>query len=179
MMEHIPEETLALYAGGDLPADEAIRVDVHLRACSECEVLVREYREAQELLAASVQDPELEELRELRDGIAARLSSGRRRAESWIWWAGAGAAAAIALLFASTFHQPVAAPVKAPETLWLKPALPAPHLEMAVVRKKRIRRESGIRTVALLTRPDEPSFIKMTTSDPNVVILWQPTERIQ
>jgi len=185
-MEHISEQRLALYAGGDLPPEEAANVEVHLRSCGDCEWIAGEYQRTQEMMAAAVQDPEPEELRELRAGITARLSDRPRQAVGWIWWA-AAASAALVLLFALMSQRtrlgdgggPVVAQTKVPETIWLTPALPIPHLETAVLRKQRTRQRPGIRTVALLTRPDEPSFLRMTTSDPNVVILWQPSERTQ
>ncbi len=186
MMGHISEESLALFAGGDLPPDEAANTEVHLRGCGACQALLREYRDAQEFVTASAQDPKPDELRELRAGIARKLGEGVRGVPSWTLWA-AATAAAIALLFVSRFRQPSVTQVRVPEMLWIRPVLPVPHLELAAVRRTRREatrreptlREPGIQTVALLTRPDEPSFIKITTSDPNVVILWQPTERIQ
>ena len=188
MTEHISEERLALYAGRDLPADEAANVEAHLRGCGECQAQAGEYRKTQEFLAAAVLDPEPDELREVRAGIARRLRDHRRRATAlWVW--PAAAAAVLALFFVASIlrldthtsdsMRPMVTHVKTPETLWMTPVFPAPHLEIAALRKKRPDRRPGIRTVALLRRPDEPALIKMTTSDPNVVILWEASERVQ
>ncbi len=187
MTKHISEERLALYAGRDLPARDAASIETHLRWCDKCQALLTEYRDAQKFLVSSVEDPGPEELRQLREGIARELTSARHRAPArWLW--AAIAAAALALLFVSNWQrvphpghtrEQATAQVIVPERIQDMPALPAPRLKIVALPKKRMRHEVGLRAVALLERADEPAFIKMTTPDPNVLILWQTTERIQ
>ena len=49
-MRHPREETLALFAGGDLGAFARWRVLRHLRGCDECRTEVREFEESAEVL---------------------------------------------------------------------------------------------------------------------------------
>jgi len=187
--EHISEERLALYAARDLPARETASVETHLRCCGECQALVTEYQDAQAFLTESVEDPSPDELRRLRDGIAHELTSvGHHAPAPWLWPALLTPALALTLIFVTTWQRLVyprhsreesTGQVIVPQTIPALPALPTPRLETVALPKKAVRPTAGLRTVALLQRADESPFIKMTTPDPNVVILWQASERIQ
>jgi hypothetical protein len=45
-----------------------------------------------------------------------------------------------------------------------------------VARAPRKRIEPGMREATLITKAGQPDYLKMNTSDPNVVILWQLEE---
>jgi hypothetical protein len=186
MMEHIREERLALYAGGDLPVNERGVVTAHLNECCECLTRLREFQEAQNFVLAALKDPERDELAEVREHLAAKLRLGRSTEKRRVWWfAGAAAAAALLTVALTLDHRPA---VKQETIAFSQPqpakkATATPELQaiqrpiVAPRRKPSRNREVGIRSVALIARENQPSILKMTTADPNVVILWQSNER--
>ena len=51
------ETDIALYAGGDLPAEQAALVDLHLAECTACRALLEDLRAGQTLLREWRDDP--------------------------------------------------------------------------------------------------------------------------
>jgi hypothetical protein len=101
----------------------------------------------------------------------------------WAWW-GTGVAAALAILIMPRYfeHRPVATerakPLVLTESIKPGPPLQIPLTPIASSRPRHLRsQEAGIRTVTLISQADREPIIKMTTADPNVVILWQLNER--
>jgi hypothetical protein len=89
-----------------------------------------------------------------------------------------GAAAALVLI-ASVFalrRQQAPRPSEVQLVAQLPPPLVmvAPRLSLAAaVHHARRRPQAGLRSVALITRADQPPLIRMITADPKVVILWE------
>lgn len=180
-MEHIREEQLALYAAGDLAPHDKSATAAHVQNCGTCQAIVAGFHEVQDFVSSALLDPAADELMEVRDGIRIKLRERRSWAgRGWAAWA-AVAAAAAAMIFFGIEHKPITAPQPVPPVAQLKP-LEMPHLQIrqVVLHKPRVRhRDAGIRSVDLIARADQPPLIKMTTADPNVVILWQSNEGVK
>jgi hypothetical protein len=188
MTEHIREEQLALYAGGDLPHRESSAVAAHVQDCPECHQALAEFYDTQNFLTGALQNPTAGELSEVRKRLLKELPPRWTSQRRWTPWMIGAAAAILAMLFLShglehkaaigRKEQPIVVLPHVTEKLVSRPAAGTPHLLRAASRKKRLRpREAGIRTVSLIARADQAPTIKMTTVDPNVVILWQTNER--
>lgn len=179
MMEHIGEEQLALYATGDLAPKETSAVAAHVQDCETCREAVAGFRETQGFVVSALVDPAVEELVAVRERVSARLQQTGGRHWRWAWPAlGAAAAAALVTTFITVEQKPAVMPKPAPPVAPLAlpevPHLKIPRLQTAVLHVGHVRhREAGIRSVDLIARADQPALIKMTTADPNVVILWQ------
>lgn len=179
MTAHTSEEQLSLYAAGDLDADTSAKIAAHVSGCESCRAQVDQFRDTLRLIASSFTGPSAEDLSTFRAGLLEQLHRPKQRRASWIW-ALAAATAVLALVLLLPRSEKRAAHV-ASESLALAP-LPqpvvqfaTPGLQPAVSRHtRRPQPEAGIRSVALVTRPNQPALIRMTTADPNVVILWQP-----
>ena len=179
MTAHTSEEQLSLYAAGDLDADTSAKIAAHVSGCESCRAQVDQFRDTLRLIASSFTGPSAEDLSTFRAGVLEQLHRPKQRRASWIW-ALAAATAVLALVLLLPRSEKRAAHV-ASESLALAP-LPqpvvqfaTPGLQPAVSRHtRRPQPEAGIRSVALVTHPNQPALIRMTTADPNVVILWQP-----
>ncbi len=183
MMEHIREEQLALYATGDLAPHVEGSVAAHVRSCESCRAIVIGFRDAQSFVASALMDPSANELADVRERVNARLQERRGGHWRWAGWS-AAAAAVVALIFIGIENKPAAAPEPVLPVAQLKPPdvpqLEVPQLRTAVLHRPRVRhRDAGIRSVDLIARADQPPLIKMTTADPNVVILWQSNEGVR
>ena len=187
-MEHIREEQLALYAGGDLSSQENNAVATHLRGCAECQQVLAEFQETRGFVVSALQNPEIGELAEVRRRLAAELSRHQSKERRWAWWMAGATAAALALLIlphrfekqpvVTLRPEPVITASAVPEKIHSEPLGNVPHLHVAASRTVHARpRKAGIRTVALIAQADQEPVIKMTTADPNVVILWQTDKR--
>lgn len=178
-MKHPSEEQLSLYAWGDLHPQDHHAITGHLRDCGQCRKLLSEFEEAQRLITASLQNPTESELSEVRTRLTARLRPQGSRVRPGVWWS-AGVAAALTLLALPHVvnHQPsVAQNVEQPvlaERIPPGPMLQIPLTPVATSRPKRsLLPKAGIRSVTLISQADREPIIKMTTADPNVIILWQ------
>lgn len=178
-MEHIREEQLALFATGDLALNETSATAAHVQACETCQALVAGFRDVQDFVSSALLDPPADELVEVRDRMRMKLRARR----SWTGWA-VTAAAAVALVLIGTENKPITEPQPVPPVAQLKPLevphLPIPQLSTVVLHRPRVRHQNaGIRSIDLIARADQPMLIKMTTADPNVMILWQSNEGVK
>ena len=182
-MRHICEEQLALYAWGDLPSQESSVITSHLQDCDSCRKALAKFQEMRGFIAASVHNPEADELSEVHTRLIAELQVQQSNARPWAWW-GAGVAASLTLLLLPHFfeHRPSATPIT--ESLILTenmdpgPTLQIPLTPITASHPKHLRsQKAGIRSVTLISQTDWEPIVKMITADPNVVILWQLNER--
>jgi anti-sigma factor RsiW len=183
------EERLALYAGGDLPKDEASEVERHLGECPGCQMFSSGLKESQELLLELHREPLAPaHFAAVRARVLAELERGRRPFWRRGWVFGFGAVAAALL---------VALAVMPPVRSWLSPgreSTPKPVLVMehspasngglaagVVVPPGSLgppvaRRVLRVATHQRRTRPKaqtgEPVLIKIVSDDPDVVIYW-------
>ena len=184
MMEHVREEQLALYAWGDLPPQESRAVTAHLQDCGQCQKVLAEFHETRSFVTVSLQNPDASELSEVHTRLAAKLQPRQASERHWAWWA-TGVAAVLALLtLPHRFeHQPI--PIQRTESLLTENINPGPTIKIpltpiAASRPRRLRfQKAGIRAVALITQVDREPLIKMTTADPNVIILWQSSGKAE
>ena len=180
MTAHTSEEQLSLYAAGDLDAVTSAKIAAHVSGCESCRAQVDQFRDTLRLIASSFPEPSAEDLSTFRAGLLEQLHRPKQRRASWTWaLAAATAVLALVLLLPRNERRPAAH--VASESLALAPLpqpvvqLATPGVQPAVSRHtRRPQPEAGIRSVALVTRPNQPALIRMTTADPNVVILWQP-----
>ncbi len=179
MSGHFGVNELALFAGGDLPGEERVAISEHLRECVEC----REQAASFEALGGSLREfaiePADEDLRLMRESVAHRIDAGKR-GSLWNWcWAclPAGLAAASILTFIGVHRTTPPESVKILQATTLSPQpLPQVPLVIALAEPKPKvkplhKSEAGIRTVSLVARKDGSSVLRMTTADPNVLIL--------
>lgn len=179
MMEHIREEQLALYSTGDLAPGSEVAVTAHVQDCEMCRSAVSGFRETQSFLASALIDPAAGELVEVRERVNVRLRERRAWHRRWAW--PVGAAAALALILAGIERRPAVLPKPVvPVAQLASPEMPRLQIPRLVLHTPRVRhRDAGLRSVDLVARADQPALIKMTTADPNVVILWQSNEGVK
>jgi hypothetical protein len=184
-VKHIREEQLALYAWGDLAPQSYRAVADHLQTCDQCQRLLSEFQKTRSFIATSLQNPEANELSEVRTWLTAKLHSQQSSARPWAWWATGVAAALVLLILPHTLeHRPSVTQETEPPILVANlnpgPTLQIPLTPIAASRPKHLRsQKAGIRDVTLISQADREPVIKMTTADPNVVILWQLNERTE
>jgi anti-sigma factor RsiW len=172
------EERIALHAGGDLPAGEAMEVERHLGECAGCQVLWSGLRESLQTLRAAHCADQQDTLAPahftaVRARVLAELDR-RRKWWGWVWAGGLGAATlAVVLGFAMW---PGRTPPLPKVAMAIPPAQiladargshPSRDRKEAVVAQKRHHRAA-----APVTRRRPPLTVKLQTSDPNIVIYW-------
>ena len=187
-MSHVSEERLALYAGSDMARDEAGAVEEHLRSCTGCRASLAEFQNDRAVLLSGLGEPKAHELVDVRRRVLLQLEEQRRGTGNWMWaTAVAVAAILVALLLfpwqqsrrviqpdlAATYH------LQAPYRQITRPSIPNLAPNVGSKRDNRNEPAPGLRTVSLLSERDGPQILKMTTSDPEVVILWQLNGRTQ
>jgi anti-sigma factor ChrR (cupin superfamily) len=166
------EAQLALYLRGDLSIADHRTVAVHVDVCSTCQSTLEDLSRSHELLVGSFEEPTPAELSAVRSAVAARIQT-RRRGPAWrIWTFAASAVTAVIILLANLPLQtqaprPPMAPKVPPPAIKISP----PPLAARIMPRRRVA--PAARTVTLLTRAEQPAFLKINTPDPNVVILWQ------
>jgi len=185
MSGHPDPHELALWAGGDLHLSDAPRVGLHLDGCAECRQTVEEIESTQVLLRSAFAEPSEVDVESVRGGLARRLAA-RQRTARWCWSMGCAAAALLILFLGATYRKLPVPPV-AERSIQL-PRLSAPaHVELEIPEVKQVarprpqrphaREEAGLRAVNLLPGADGSLELRLTTADPNVIILLPPTER--
>ena len=189
VMRHVSEEQLALYVDGEF-WDGRSAVEEHLRGCANCQGLLAELQESRATLLGSFREPAGEELRDVRLRVVRRLEGRKQAARIWVWGS-VMAAVAIVLAVLLFPRQPRSVPVTQSPRLataslqvpyrpvvWL--SMPdIPKYEGRISAKHQHNPAPGLRSVTLLAEGDGRRVLRMTTTDPDVVILWQLNERIQ
>ena len=156
------EERVALYAGGDLAAEETAGVERHLGECAGCQVFASGMKQALETLReAHGETPVEAHFAAVRARVMERVASPRRMA----WWYAVAAAAAVlvAALAVRLEWRPVPpVPVAAVRT-------PPPPAGALVIPKRteRAARPAGIRRART-----EQVLVRLETDNPDVVIYW-------
>lgn len=184
MTGHPAAEILALWAGGDIDGDVRAELGLHLESCAECRRNVDEIRRTREILAASFEEPSETDLRQLRIGLLRSIEK-RRRTARWCWSL-AGAVAVLALVTMPTTHRTAPISPVAERNIQL-PAFPASvHLALTLPEKKRIpakpasradlEQQTGLRAVNFVPGANGSTQLRLTTADPNVIILLTETE---
>lgn len=175
----------------DLPEKESRAVENHLAVCKSCRELLAEFHLVQNVLRNSIQDPDPADLVEVRERVLAEVQHAPERKLEWRF---AGLALALASTVIAVFivgvghrtttDQPPARTMQAktaklPFTV-SKPvteSLNTPKLASHRVRARHLDR--GIRAITLMAQAGHAPMLKLATFDPDVVILWEPTGRIQ
>ena len=159
------EERVALHVGGDLPADEASALEVHLAGCLGCQVLWSGMRESLDLLRGAHSEPlPAAAYTAVRGRVMAELAAGR-----WIWWrwAAALAAAAVVMLVAlAVWPERRVEPL--PRVALAVP--PGPELPHTAQAKPPVPPRRGHAKPSAL--PRQPLLVRLVTDDPNIVIYW-------
>jgi anti-sigma factor RsiW len=180
MNGHVREELLALYLRNDLPKKDHGRVARHANDCPECQRTLADLSRSYELLARLFADPDQHDLVSVRRAVMRQIHAGGQGHRVW----GLAAAAVVLLTVAFVLawqgerQEPLAVarlPRPSPPAVILR-TRPFELSTAPVVRARHKRIEPGIRTATLVTETGEPAYLKMKTSDPNVVILWQLQE---
>jgi anti-sigma factor RsiW len=159
------ELEIALYAGGDLPVEEAAEIERHIAGCEECRELLGVYAASRAELAETAADVDEFAVSAVRHRVMAKLRAPRRRFIPV--FASAAVTVAAAALVIGIF-----APRRHVDTMNLQPPAPAvAHVSIpnhpatertAVVPHARARRAG----------PEEPTVVWLETDDPNIVIYW-------
>ena len=187
-MSHVSEERLALFAGSDMSRDEAGGVEEHLRNCAECRASLAEFQDYREVLLSSLREPAADELVDVRRRVLLQVREQRRATGNWIWATGMAVAAIIIAFFLFPWQQSrrvvhpdpaTTSHLRAPYRQIARPTIPNLAGNVGSMRRNRNEPAPGLRTVSLLSERDGPQILKMTTSDPEVVILWQLNGRTQ
>ena len=182
MSAHVSEEILALYVRGDLPEQDLPSVARHLDECQDCKKIQADLSFSYELFTSSLKESTAAELAALRSAVMGKIRAGTADSRSGVWML---AAAAAVLLLVATFTwrserqelPPVARlPRPGPPAVMPSPEPPIATPRTHVARAPRKYVTPGMREATLITKAGEPDYLKMNTSDPNVVILWQVQE---
>jgi hypothetical protein len=161
------EDRIALYAGDDLPAEDAAEVERHLGQCPECARFAEEMRESQvslKLLSNSAPGPM----------VRGRVMQAVDRRPGRIPWVAAAAAACVVIAAGLSWHlrePPRVEPVPiaaAPPVVIPAPPPPPPRVVPAIRKRKPKWKPEPV----LLAQNTEPLVVKMLTDDPDVVIIW-------
>ena len=173
-MTHIPENRLALYAGGELDAPEALSVTRHLENCAECRHKTDEYRGAAEWLKGVAAEPHAGQLYRLRESVLQSVpQTHSRKSSSWI----TATAASLALVFVAVLLLRPAQKQSAPATAVELPPLPAGRASLGpLILPGRdwhpAVRHAQPRLTLVAKSSENMPVIRVKTSDPNIVILW-------
>lgn len=175
-MTHLTPETLALHWSRDLPSAESATVSRHLDICPECRRSFAELEISQQLLHSAWLEPSAADLADLRQRVLANL---HRPSPKWPFAAFAAAAAASVLFLARLYTPLPPPPLPRLPIAWNAPALTpmrvsSPRALNVVARKPRPAPKPGIRSASFIAQADAPPILKLTTADPDVIILLPP-----
>jgi anti-sigma factor RsiW len=181
MNGHVRQELLALYLRGDLPVKDYRRVARHVDHCPECQATLADFTRSYELLTSGLEEPEQADLMAVRSAVMLKIPKRRLGPGRWIWASVSAAVLMVVVLLAwHTERQELPAlarlPRPGPPAVILPPAPPLAPSTVRVAGAPRKRVEPEMRAATLVTEAGEPACLKMNTSDPNVVILWQLQE---
>jgi len=172
------EADVALYAGGDLPAERVAHVESHLAECADCRALLDELC-AEKTLLTEMRDEPLEEAmvahvhRRVLAEVAPAQPAPAQPARLY-WKLALAAALLLAVVLAWPRHHRVQAPLVAqvpPPSV--APAPPQPPVVRVSHRVARHRRRAPVR------KPGPPLLVQFVTDDPNIVIYWLIDQQTQ
>ncbi len=184
MSGHPDPHTLALWAGGDLDSIAKFKLAPHVNSCAQCRQTIQELERAKAMLQGAFAEPFETDLQWVRCGVAERLKA-QRGTKRWSWFPGTAFAALAVFVSIAVMRRDLPEPLKQKEPV----LLPIPHVPMQLAltipdlkrvgrpRPTHNPREAGLRTVNLVARTDGTTQFRITTADPNVVILLSPMER--
>jgi anti-sigma factor RsiW len=178
MNDHVREELLALYLRGDLPEADHRRVARHAGNCPECQETLADFSRSYELLTSGFEEPEQADLMAVRSAVMREIAKRKVGPGRWIWASATAAVVMVVVLLAwHSERQDLPAVAQLPQPRPPAVVLPSqapPRVHVTRAARKHI--EAGMRAATLLTEAGQPAILKMNTSDPNVVILWQLQE---
>ena len=162
-LRHV-EDQLPLWVEGDLGAEEAVAVEIHLAACAACREAAEALRESQAWLRSDAAPFNAEDREDLRRAVLARVQGPARGA----WWgAGIAALAAAALLIFFVRPHPVEAVASLPA-----PPAPAPAPVAPPERVVRVARRHPVRPPLEPSAGPGASRIEIQTDNPQIRIIW-------
>ena len=188
------EVHLALYVEGDLSQSQGLEIETHLGSCTDCREIEASLRESQSLFKllgreiapaaslAGVRRRVLDDIRrvEAAPGLTLRLERfvflGLRTKTVFAGLAVAGVLSAVALgvVWNGDRRGAESAPESALNATVVTEAAPVagsiPEQPAPVVRPVRRAREKPAVKVVQADQP--PTFVKIFTDDPNIVIYW-------
>lgn len=179
MTEHVNEKTLALCSTGDLEAHEVKLVAQHVDDCAVCRERLAGFEHLQQIFSGlHTTEPAPGDLRELRSQTMRAIESNTTRWRAW-WASAAAAAIALIILFhvnrvpTNEIHPPGQSLIalETPERVF---RLEIPVRVAARERTLPRRPAPGLRSIALVAAAGPEPAMKITTSDPNIVILLPP-----
>jgi anti-sigma factor RsiW len=176
---HVQEHQLALYSTGDLDSSQREDLEQHIAHCPSCRQRLAEFEHLQTVFSSLRAEPSPKNVRDVRTRVMQAIQN-ESKPHCILKWAPAAAAviAVVLLLYGNQrpvaknpVRPPLAAVQHAPEAAsW--PSAPV-HTVRAASRVRH-RPAAGLRSIALLTAADHAPTIKITTSDPKVIILLPP-----
>jgi hypothetical protein len=176
----VSEEQLALYTSSDLNPEEGAGVSEHLVKCAPCRQTLADLQLSLQLFAEISVAPNSEDLRSLRNDVMQRLRKNRSQSRSV---RAAAIAASLGLLIAPLLLRDKAHDQRANTVAHLQSLAPPPipsfnPPDLVPVRPVyyRVRKHNsvaGLRAVAFNTRPEGRPELRISTADPNVVILLE------
>jgi hypothetical protein len=178
--EHIREELLALYVGGELWASEAGAVTQHLAECPECSRITEEFFSLRPLLQDSLPGPDDEDLLAVRSAVLAQIRQPRRR----LLFACAAGTVAAGLAAVGIFlpaRKPVperslelaAAPDIQSMPLELRSRLNDVDLHLHANQRRMPAKSSPFEGAVLAYNREGTPELKVQTADPSVVVILQ------
>lgn len=181
MNGHPNETLLALYAGGEIDTRERPGVEAHLDTCGKCRNTISEIEHVRQLLSSTFTEPAHEDLQLVRDGVSSAVAGSTGRRSSWRWNTAATAVVGISIICALLLNRKQPGVALKQDTVQL-PSVPLVSRQFsnlswsATPKQHRARAreaplQAGIRAASVVTAPDGTSQLKLTTADPNVVIL--------
>ena len=170
------EADVALYAGGDLPALRAARIEAHLAECADCRALAGELLAGRELLGELREEP-LEDamVAQVRRRVLARVTAEERHPFARYWKLALAAALVLAAILALPWHsrKPVRVAGKHKPAILAPAAAPAPPVEVVPARRRVVRKHRRVPLhSARAAQPKQPLLVHFVTNDPNIVIYW-------
>jgi hypothetical protein len=151
------EETLALYAGGDLDRVEAPRVESHLSGCAECRGFLDDINRSLVLIREEAVDWSAV------DVMHQKTMSALQPARYHFW----RYAAAVVFVMGGLTSWRLQAPVTVPPPPAIPVAVAQPNM-LPLPAVPVITRAKKVRNAA----KHEPMVVKLQTDDPDVVIYW-------
>lgn len=179
MTNHVQENQLALYSTGDLDSSQVKYQEQHIAHCPACRERLAEFEHLQAIFLSLRAEPPPSDVREVRTRVMQAIQNESKPHRILKWAPAAAAAIAVILLFrgnqSPATKNPVRPPVVAVEHAPEAASWPsAPVHAVRAARRIHHRPAAGLRSIALLTAANHEPIMKITTSDPNVIILLSP-----